>query len=172
MTEKVFADFELELKFQAFRGIPGNSGVQVRSRYDASRDAPRGGWLDGPQIDLHPPAPWRTGLIYDETRGVQHWIHPKLPGSAIASHPTPTGWTFRFADEGDGWNVLRIECRGTRITTELNGVIISDYDGTGVLDDEVHRSRKVGLDGHIALQLHARDELKIRFKDIRVRTLR
>lgn len=172
MTKQTFADFELDLKFQAFRGVQGNSGVQVRSRYDTSPSAPRGGWLDGPQIDIHPPAPWRTGLIYDETRGVQHWIHPKLPGSAIQSHPAPAGWVFRYAGEGDGWNELRIACRGTHITTKLNGVTISDYDGAGVLDDEVHRARKVGLDGHIALQLHTRDELKIRFKDIRIRTLR
>lgn len=172
LTERTFSDFELELRFQAFRGVPGNSGVQIRSRYDASPSAPRGGWLDGPQIDIHPPAPWRTGLIYDETRGVQHWIHPKLPGSAIEPRPTPPGWTFRYADEGDGWNRLRIECRGTRIVTALNGVTISDFDGAGVLDDEVHRTRGTGMDGHIALQLHTRDQLKIRFKDIRVRPLR
>lgn len=29
-----YADFLLRLRFQALRGIPGNSGVQIRSRYD------------------------------------------------------------------------------------------------------------------------------------------
>jgi hypothetical protein len=38
---------------------PGNTAVQFRSRYDASATAPNGGWLDGPQVDIHPPAPFR-----------------------------------------------------------------------------------------------------------------
>ena len=78
LCEREFADFELALEIQAFRESPGNSGVQVRSRYDASPEAPRGGWLDGPQIDVHPPGPWRTGLIYDETREERRWISPSL----------------------------------------------------------------------------------------------
>ncbi len=55
------------MKFQVYRDCPGNSGVQFRSRYDETEN---GGWLDGPQVDIHAPLPmaWRTGLIYDETR--------------------------------------------------------------------------------------------------------
>ena len=47
MTHKEYGDFVLRLEFQAFRDSPGNSGVQIRSRYDDAA-----GWLDGPQVDI------------------------------------------------------------------------------------------------------------------------
>ncbi len=169
--ESEWADFELELEFQAFRPSPGNTGVQIRSRYDASASAPNGGWLDGPQIDIHPPTPSRTGLIYDETRSEKRWIHPSLPSSKIDLGPPPPGFTFRYREDGDAWNQLRIVARGTSITSVLNGITMADYDGKGVLDNEGHRQRNVGLRGHIALQLHVRDELKVRFRHLRIRAL-
>jgi hypothetical protein len=46
-TEKEYGDFVLRLRFQVPRGVPGNSGIQIRSRYDA-----RTGWMEGPQIDI------------------------------------------------------------------------------------------------------------------------
>jgi hypothetical protein len=171
MHESEWADFELELEFQPFRASPGNTGVQFRSRYDASPTAPNGGWLDGPQVDIHPPAPFRTGLIYDETRTEKRWIFPSLPSSKIEPRPTPAGFTFRYAEEGDGWNRLRIVARGTVVTTELNGVTIANYDGSGTLDNEAHRRLNAGLRGHFALQLHVRDELKVRYRALRVRAL-
>lgn len=172
MHESEWADFELELEFQAFRASPGNTGVQIRSRYDASASAPGGGWLDGPQIDVHPPAPFRTGLIYDETRTEKRWIFPSLPSSKIDPRPTPAGFTFRYAEDGDAWNQLRITAQGARITTALNGVVTATFDGAGVLDNEGHRRLDVGLRGQIALQLHVRDELKVRFRHLRVRPLK
>jgi len=170
MTEKEFGDFELKLKFQAFRDSPGNSGIQVRSRYDESPKAPRGGWLDGPQIDIHPPGPWRTGLIYDETREEKRWICPSLKNWAIKREQGPKETKFKYADEG--WNEMTIRCDGTKIKTILNGITIADYDGAGVLDNEAHKKHNVGMKGQIALQLHSNDELRIRFKDIRIRELK
>jgi len=167
MTEREFDDFELRLEVRSFRLSPGNSGVQVRSRYD--REAQ---WLDGPQIDIHPPAPWRTGLIYDETRGWKRWIHPMLPDWNIGAEHAPAKWEWRHAEEGSGWNEIRILCDGTRIRTTVNGHVITDRDFAGILDDEHHRARRVGLHGHIALQLHTRDELYIQFRNIAVRELR
>ncbi len=168
MHEAEFDDFELNLQFQAFHDSPGNSGVQVRSRYDAAPDAPRGGYLDGPQVDIHPPTPWRTGMIYDETRGVQRWVDPSLPDWRMPDSLKPAEWRFFFADEGAGWNDLKILCRGTRITSILNGIVMRDFEGAGILDSEAHQARKVGLTGHIALQLHVGDETRIRFRNIRV----
>ena len=78
-TEREFTDFHLKLKFQVFRESDGNSGIQFRSTYDISDSANYGGWLNGPQVDIHGSAPFRTGLIYDETEGVRKWIHPSLP---------------------------------------------------------------------------------------------
>jgi hypothetical protein len=151
----------LKLKIRSFRESNGNSGVQVRSLYDAEAF-----FLDGPQIDVHPPGPYRTGLIYDETRGVRHWIFPVLPSSKIEPAQGARKWKWKHADEGDGWNALLIVCRGPRIQTTVNGIAIADYDGAGVLDDEVHKSRNVGMRGHIGLQLHNGDDLYIQYKDL------
>ena len=171
MTEMEFGDFELRLKFQAYRDSPGNSGVQVRSRYDDGPDAPRCGWMNGPQVDVHPQAPWRTGLIYDETREERRWVSPSLKDWNIDNSYAPVGWKFKYEDEGDGWNEIHIICKGTKIRTILNGVVMANFNGTGVLDNENHRAHNVGMSGHIALQLHDGHELRIRFKDIRLREL-
>jgi hypothetical protein len=58
-----------------------------------------------------------------------------------------------------------------RIKVVLNGVTMVDYDGTGVLDDELHKKANVGTRGVIGLQIHSRDELKLRFKDLRIKEL-
>ena len=166
VSDPEYGDFELVLRVRGFRRSPGNSGVQFRSRYDESA-----GWLDGPQVDIHPPAPWRTGLIYDETREAKRWIHPSLEDWRIEPSQGPKEWKWLDSDEGDGWNEVRIIARGTRVETVVNGIAITDFDGAGILDDEVHRKCDVGLTGHFALQLHRGDELLIQFKDIRVRTL-
>jgi hypothetical protein len=55
---------------------------------------------------------------------------------------------------------------------EVLDVIVADYDGTGRLDDKAHRSHNVGMMGHIGLQIHPGGELLIRFKDIKLRTLK
>ncbi|MCL4192638.1 MAG: DUF1080 domain-containing protein [Thermoguttaceae bacterium] len=168
LTEKEYRDFELAMKVQTLSTSTGNSGIQLRSRYDDAA-----GWLDGPQVDINPPGPWRTGFIYDETRGVQVWLWPNVgkPANAKPEH-APAGWKWQNADDADRWNEIRIVCRGTRITTVVNGVTVADYDGAGRLDDDVHRSRNVGLHGHIGLQIHPGGELLIRFKDIRLRELK
>ena len=170
VSEKEFGDFELTLKFQAYTNSPGNSGMQFRSRFDA---ADKGGWMNGPQVDIHPPVNqnWRTGLIYDETRGEQRWVSPSLPDSKIGVAFKPAGHVFKYADDGDSWNDLTIIARGTHVKTVVNGVVCADWDGTGVLDNAAHRERNVGCTGHFALQLHMKDQLRIRFKDILVREL-
>ena len=163
ITEEEFSDFELRMKIQTFRDSPGNSGVQVRSRFDGEEQ-----WLDGPQVDIHPPEPWRCGYIYDETRELKRWIHPSLPSWDIERLQVKGGQEWKHADEGDGWNTLRIVCRGTAVKTFVNGNKIADFDGAGLLDDEAHRRHNVGMKGHLALQLHADDELHIKYKDILV----
>ncbi len=169
VSDREFGDFELTLQFQAFRASPGNSGLQFRSRFDP---AANGGWLDGPQVDIHPPAPmsWRTGLLYDETRGEQRWIHPGLKDWNIDPAFEPARHVFHYGEDGR-WNDLRLICRGTHVRTVVNGVVRTDWDGSGVLNNAFHRQRNVGMRGHFALQLHAGDELRIRFRDIRVREL-
>jgi hypothetical protein len=114
--------------------------------------------MDGPQVDIHPPAPFRTELIYDETRGVWHWIFPMLPGSKIEPAQGPQKFAWKYSDEDDGWNELLIECRRTNIKTTVNGIRIADYYGRGVLDDDTHKIRNTRIHGNIALQLHNGDD--------------
>lgn len=166
-SEKEYADFELRLKYQPSRESPGNAGVQIRSRYDESE-----GWLNGPQVDIHPPGPWRTGYVYDETRGHQRWINPSLENWVIDSATyAPKKVVQYYADQGPGWNDLTIICRGSHIKTIVNNYMVSDYDGSGVLDDEAHQKFDVGLKGYILFQIHKNDETKIRYKDIEIREL-
>ena len=129
MTEKEYGDFELRLKFQVYRDCPGNSGLQFRSRYDETAN---GGWLDGPQVDIHAPPPmtWRTGLIYDETREERRWIYPSLKNSSMDPKFKPEQFVFKYSDEGDGWNDLTLVCRGMQVKTVVNGVTRTDWDAT------------------------------------------
>lgn len=164
-TRKEYGDFDLRLKFQVYRDSPGNSGVQIRSRYDDAA-----GWLDGPQIDINPPGPWRTGMVWDETRGVQRWIYPNLPkGKWVDESMAARGIRFYFSSDEPAWNEMEISARGMAIKATLNGVVVTDFRGEGILDDDVHKQRNVGTSGVIALQIHAGDQLRIRYKDIDVR---
>ncbi|MBI9018325.1 MAG: DUF1080 domain-containing protein [Phycisphaerae bacterium] len=169
-SEKEFDNFQLQLKFQVFHSSKGNSGVQFRSRYDQSVSAPKGGWLNGPQVDIHPATPLRTGLIYDETHGVNRWICPSLKNSAMVVSKAPKGahvTKLVYADNDlHAWNTLKLVCDGMKIQTWVNNNKVCDFDGTGLLDDQKHKTCNVGIKGHIALQLHNRDELLIRYKDI------
>lgn len=164
MSTRQFSDFELKFKVKAYPSKKGNSGLQFRSHYDETFD---GGWLDGPQVDIHPPAPFRTGLIYDETRTERRWIAPSRKSWGIQPKDVQHEYTFKYADEG--WNEMRIICRGTTVKTYLNGALIVAYDGAGVLDNEGHVKYKTDKRGYLAFQLHRNDALKIHFKDIRIR---
>lgn len=155
-TNRQYSDFILRLRFQVPRHVRGNSGIQIRSRYN-----PATGWMEGPQVDIHPPNPQLTGKLWNEGPGEHRWL---------ANDPVPNV-RFFYADEPPGWNDLEIIAQGMRIKTLLNGVTMVDYDGTGVLDDELHRQHGVGTTGVIGLQIHSADELYLRFKDIRIKEL-
>jgi len=167
-TDREYSNFLLQLEFQAFKASPGNSGVQIRSRYDDGEF-----WLNGPQIDINPPGPWRTGMMWDETRGNQRWIFPDLPKDKWVDESMAKPARFiRFAEDGETWNQLEISAIGTEIRARLNGVPITDFDGKGLLDDRVHQDKRVGMQGVIALQIHTGDQLKIRFRNIRIKEVK
>jgi len=169
VSDREFADFELHLKFQAYKGSPGNSGLQFRSRFDP-KDG--NGWMNGPQVDVNPPSmQWRTGLIYDETQGENRWIYPSLPNAGMPKEHEPKEHIFKYSDEGDGWNDLILICKGMHVKTIVNGIVRTDWDGTGILDNELHKKVNVDRSGHFAFQLHSGDDLKIRYKDIRIKVL-
>lgn len=167
LSNKQYVDFVLKLKFQAFQNSPGNSGVQIRSRYDEKKY-----WLDGPQVDINPPGPWRTGMMWDETRENKRWIYPNLPkGEWVNKSMAPQNLKFYYADSTPSWNDMTIEVQGNNVTTTLNGTVVTKLKGEGILNDAVHKKYKVGEKGHVALQIHRNDQLKIRFKDIKIREI-
>lgn len=167
VSQKEYADFVLRLRFQAFKDSPGNTGLQVRSRYDHAAF-----WLDGPQLDINPPGPWRTGMIWDETRGMQCWLHPNVPkGKWVDPSMAKPGLKLYFSTDEPSWNEMEVTVRGTTIQATLNGVLITDYEGTGVLNDAIHQQHKVGMQGHIALQIHTGDKLRVKYKDLFIKEL-
>jgi len=174
-SRKEFGDFHLILEFQVFRSSGGNSGVQFRSRYDHSKEALYGGWMNGPQADIHGPDPARAGLIYDETENVRRWIYPSLPDWNIPREQMPAAALrtrlIYFEDEPDAWNRIEIICDGMHVETSVNGDPVADFDADGILNDELHRTKHTGITGSVALQLHMNDELQIRFRNIKIRTL-
>jgi len=53
----------------------------------------------------------------------------------------------------------------------VNGIPAADYDGAGVLNDEIHKLRNVRMVGNIALQLHTGDDVYIQYRRFDVDTL-
>jgi len=163
-TKKEYTNFVLELDFMAFKNSPGNSGIQISSRYDEINY-----WLDGPQIDIHPSGFWRTGFMWDETRGNQRWIFPDIPmgkwvDNSMAINQSP----FYFAEDNK-WNHMRIEVVDLKVKAWLNDSLVTDFDGSKILNDAIHEKYDIVGKGHIALQIHTKDELKIMFKKIRIK---
>jgi len=175
MSDREFADFQVRLRFQVFQAHQGNSGVQFRSRYDTSGEVADGPWLHGPQVDIHAPVPLRVGLIYDETWETRRWIHPSLPNSGMVPEKAPEAahaTRLVYADDDSSlWNDLEIVAEGTSVKTFVNGRLVTDFDGAGILDDADHRRHQVGMSGHLGLQLHRNDKTRIRFKKIWIREL-
>jgi len=167
MTDKEYQDFTIKLKFAAFKDSPGNSGVQIRSRYDDEE-----GWLDGPQIDIHPQGPWRSGMMWDETRGMKRWIYPDIPKDSWVDESMREKMPeLYYSDHAISWNELEITVKGWSVITYLNGTKITDFNNKSLLAQEGHKKYKVGEKGHIALQLHIKDELKMLYKDIMIKEL-
>jgi hypothetical protein len=166
-TKKEYQDFELKLQFAAFKSSKGNSGVQIRSRYD--RDSM---YMDGPQVDINPPEPYRIGMMWDETRGVNRWIFPDLPKGKWVNDSMAIGKPQLFySDDSLQWNSMAIKVEGWHTKAWLNGVLVTDFNGEGILNDQIHFVKNVGNKGVIALQIHIKDDLKIMYREIYVREL-
>jgi len=135
VNKNEFGDFQLILKFQVFKKSGGNSGVQFRSSYDESKTARRGGWMNGPQADIHAQNAIRAGLIYDETDGINRWIHPSLPDWNLDNKVVPKAalkTKLLYADDNtEVWNTMEIICEGMKVITFVNGNLVTDFDATG-----------------------------------------
>ena len=81
----------------------------------------------------------------------------------------PKGFKFHYADQPPGWNDVEIICRGLQFKFNLNGVIMSDYDGTGHLDTKDRNDYQTTAP--IMFQSHGKDGVIIRYKNIEIAEL-
>lgn len=140
-TARDYGDFVLE--FEVMVDAELNSGVQIRSH------ARESGEVYGYQVEIEATERGYAGGVYDEG-GRRGWLAQPTPDQA-ADSPFKAG----------GWNLYRIEARGSRIRTWVNGVPVAD------LIDGAEAS------GFIGLQVHGvgarSDPLRVRWRGLRIR---
>lgn len=136
-TNKSYKNFILTLNFKLQAN--GNSGVFIRSSIEGTK-------ISGWQVEVAPPK-LHTGGIY-ESYGRGWLIQPK---------PENEG-----ALKATDWNQMRIQVKGSEVTTWLNGTQMVYF-----------KDQKIGEgNGFIALQIHDGGGIKVRWKNIRVKELK
>ena len=145
-TERVFADFELELELRVDQTL--NSGVQIRSE---SVPAVSDGRVHGYQVEIDPSERAWTAGIYDEAR--RGWLFP------MTLNPS-AGQAFRRGE----WNRFRVVCSGPEIRTWING------------EPAAYLIDAMTAEGFIALQVHAVGSeaeagQTVRWRDLRLRPI-
>jgi hypothetical protein len=171
-TEKNYGDFVLELEFNCHKDV--NSGVQVRSEYNATpkeaaypplpgkakvreKYKSRANHVSGYQVEIEF-APGSTAGIYDEDRR-NGWVYPPI-GTEVDNEFRKQGVNPDVVKPGE-WQKLRIEASGDTIKTYLDGKLRADAKDSATLS------------GLIALQIHsasARDNGKtVRFRNIQIK---
>jgi len=151
------ADFEMRF---SYRIVGGNSGVQIRSRELPNWDT------RGYQADLEAGQQW-SGALFEHARG-----GIAMRGTKVLIDSDGSRQVTVVADAGElqkrikpnDWNDYHIIARGSRITLEINGVVMSQVDDR----DEKHAARS----GVIALQMHPGPPMKVQFKDLRIKVFR
>lgn len=142
-TDRDYGDFILELEFWVDPKL--NSGIQIRSE---SRPDYKNGRVHGYQVEIDPSDRAWSGGIYDEAR---------------------RGWLYSLKDKPEAqrafkngeWNHYRIEAKGERIRTWVNGVPAADlYDAMTSC-------------GFIALQVHSAKTagLRVKWRNVRIKDL-
>jgi hypothetical protein len=150
------ADFDLRLDF---RLVGGNSGVQFRSRELPDWDT------SGYQADIEDGDQW-TGCLFEHKRGGVAMRGEKV---IIAADGTKTVSSIGDSLELLGkvrkqeWNTYRIVAQGSKITLEINGVMMAQ-----AID---HQQGAAATDGVIALQMHPGPPMKVQFRNLRIRQL-
>ncbi len=111
-------------------------------------------------------------MVWDETRGMNRWIYPDIQkGKWVNESMREDVPQIYFSDESLQWNELEITVKGWTVVSHLNGTQITDFNNKTLLTTEHHKKYKVGKKGHICLQLHIKDELKMFYKDIMIKEL-
>lgn len=162
VSAKEYGDFDLQFEVKMEPGA--NSGVQFRStvagpdtrvivssRTGGEREEqfPEGG-VFGYQFEIVGSQSGNTGNVFDEGRRMRLLVDLKDKPEAKAA----------FKD--NEWNHCRLECRGDRIRTWVNGIPVVDFQDAA------------SLRGILGIQIHAmrRGEPKsVRFRNLRIQEL-
>lgn len=143
-TTQNYDDFELRLEAKLV-GEGQNAGIQFRSKRLAGSSEVSGYQAD---IGFAPDRPvW--GSLYDESRRRK-----------MLAEPDPE--RVKQLVDREGWNKLRVICKGSRIQIFLNGEKTVDYTET---DAEIPKY------GVIGLQIHSGKPTEAWYRNIRVRQL-
>ena len=154
VTEELFGDFVFECEFKADAGI--NSGIQFRSAPPDGQERKR---VYGYQFEIDPTPRALTGGLYEEGR--RGWFQP-----AENKGEPKEAWNRTHGDKfkPGAWNKVRIEARGNRIKTWLNGHPLADYAD----NDEDARIKR----GFFGLQVHSTKNAALFGKEVAFRNLR
>jgi len=162
-TNAVYSDFEIRFSYK-FSSEWGNSGLQYRSK-------DRGNFVvNGYQGDFET-GPTHSGILYEEggrailaNRGEKVHIteeNGKMKREVLDHIGDPNA-IQEMIKKGD-WNDYVIIAKGNHLQHFINGKQTVD-----VTDDQVSKAAKSGI---IAFQIHAGPEMKVQFKDVRIKEL-
>jgi hypothetical protein len=111
--------------------------------------------------------PQWSGALFEHARGGIAMRGTKVTIDAKGDQQITT-----FADpaelqkkiKADDWNTYRIVAKGSRITLEINGVLMSEADD--------HQEGQAARKGVIALQMHPGPPMKVQFRNLRIKELK
>ena len=143
----------------------GNSGIQYRS---FEKPEAWGKWvIGGYQADFDAENQW-TGILYEERqRGILATPGEKTSIGGdhkpkVLDRVAEKDAIKRAVRSGD-WNEYHVTARGYHFIHEINGQVTAD-----VTDNDPAMRRRSGL---LALQLHAGFDMKVQFRNIRLKRL-
>lgn len=165
-----FRNFELRFKYR-FR-VPGNSGVQIRSRLHAAHEFAVTGYQAN-VVTVPPSTNERFAMLYEERgRGMilaalgEQTIVTRTAGKVsrqLLRTVNPPERVLAAEKAYPEWNEQVIIAYENRLVNAFNGMLTAD-----VTDNDVEGR---AFDGFIALQGHAGPPMEVQFKDLEIRPL-
>lgn len=143
-TKEQFGDFELRLEAKLV-GEGKNAGVQFRSKR-----IPDSSEVSGYQMDIG--MAWDRpvwGAIYDESRRRKMLVEPNKEHA------------LKLVKQ-DGWNQMRLICKGNRLEVYVNGERTVEY---------VEEDESIPATGIIGLQIHSGKPAEAWYRNLRIRKL-
>ena len=155
------ADFELKIQYKISSG--GNSGIQYRSEVVPGVTF----GLKGYQADIDGKNEY-TGLNYEERgRGFIAKRGEKVvvdeSGKPVLEQSLGSTDSLSKSLKLNDWNEYHLIVIGNRMQHYINGVLMSD----AIDNDEAHRKAS----GLLGLQVHVTPEMRVEFKNIRLKQL-